>query len=422
MEKTLIKQILLEQRTEITRLFEHGIVERETLPLAMKALGANLAKIITGVRRCGKSVLSHQMLKNYSYGYINFDDERLTTINAGDLNNFLEAAREIEPDFKFLLLDEVQNTEGWELFVNRLLRNGCNIIITGSNSKLLSKELATHLTGRHLSIELFPFSFREFLALQNIAICENDLYITERRARIKAMLERYIGEGGFPEVQKIELKEAYLRELFEKIIIKDIVMRHNIKHARDLKEMALYLLSNFASRATYHKVRSIFDVKSVHTIKNYVNYLQESYLIFEVNAFSFKQKETIKQPRKIYCIDTGLINAIVPKISLNIGRLMENLVFLELKRRGKEIYYYSDDSSEIDFLVKDGLKIVQLIQVCYSLDNIETKEREIKSLAKASKKLSCDDNIVLTWDMEDEDIINGLKIRFIPLWKWLCWV
>lgn len=422
MEKMLIKQILLDQRAEITRLFEQDIIEREALSFAKKALGAGLAKIVVGVRRCGKSVLTHQMLKGSSYNYINFDDERLAKIDAGDLNDFLEAAKEIEADFKFLLLDEVQNASGWELFVNRLLRNGYNIILTGSNSKLLSKELATHLTGRQLSIDLYPFSFREFLAFHNAPICERDLYATEGRARIKGMLEKYISDGGFPETQKIELKEHYLRELFEKIIIKDIVMRRNVKHARDLKEMALYLFSNFASRATYHKIRNIFEVKSVHTIKNYVNYLEESYLIFEVNAFSFKQKDGIKQPRKIYCIDTGMINAVVPKISLNIGRLMENLVFLELKRRGKEIYYYSDDKSEVDFLVKDGLKVSQLIQVCYSTANMETREREIKPLVKASMKLACGDNIVLTWDTENEEIIKGVKINFIPLWKWLCMV
>lgn len=419
MKKTLIKQILLEQREEIAAIFRQGLIEREKLPVAMRELETGLAKVIMGVRRCGKSVLAHQMLKGILYGYINFDDERLTTIKAGDLNDFLEAAKEINPNFKYILLDEIQNAEGWELFVNRLLRSGYNVTVTGSNSMLLSRELASHLTGRQLSIELFPFSFREFLAFHNVTVNENDFHITGKKAEIKAMLERYIQEGGFPEVQKMDVKESYLRELFDKIITKDVIMRYNIKYGRDLKEMALYLLSNFASRATYHKVRNIFDVKSVHTIKNYTGYLAESYLIFELNAFSFKQKDQIRQPRKIYSIDTGLINAIVPKISFNIGRLMENVVFLELKRRGREIYYYSDGNSEVDFLLKDGLKIDQLIQVCYSLDNIETRDREIKSLVKASKKLACENVVILTWDVEGEETVKNTTIRLTPLWKWL---
>jgi predicted AAA+ superfamily ATPase len=250
---------------------------------------------------------------------------------------------------------------------------------------------------------------------------ENDRYITEKRAQIKAMLERYIREGGFPEAQRLELKENYLRGLFDKIITKDIIMRYNIKYSRALKEMSIYLLSNFASRATYHKVKNIFDVKSVHTVKNYTHYFEEAYLIFELNAFSFKQKDLIKQPRKIYGIDTGLINAIAPKTSINAGRLMENAVFLQLKRLGREIYYYSDGNLEVDFLIKDGLKIDQLIQVCYSLDNIETKDRELRSLAKASKELGCENAVVLTWDTSGEETVKDVKIRMVPLWQWLCW-
>ncbi|OGQ47781.1 MAG: hypothetical protein A3H42_01790 [Deltaproteobacteria bacterium RIFCSPLOWO2_02_FULL_46_8] len=419
MDKTVIKQVLLDQKAEIGRIFNQPIIEREKLPDATRMLTQKMAKVITGIRRCGKSVLAHQMLKNCSYAYINFDDERLAAVHAEDLNDFLETAKEITPDFNHLLLDEIQNTSGWELFVNRLLRNDYNVIITGSNSHLLSKELATHLTGRHLSLELFPFSFREFLLQNGISAGEDDFFKTDKRAEFKMMLERYIQEGGFPEVQKMDLKENYLRELFDKIITKDIVMRYNIKYGRDLKEMALYLLSNFASRAAYHKIKNIFEVKSVHTIKNYFEFLEESYLLFGVNAFSFKLKEQIRKPKKIYAIDTGLINAIVPKISLNIGRLMENTVFLELKRRGMDVYYYTDGHCEVDFVIKDGLKIKKMIQVCYSIESLETKEREIKSLVKAQAKLECQGSTVITWDTEGDETVKNTKIQFIPLWKWL---
>jgi len=372
-----------------------------------------------GVRRCGKSVLAHQLLKGKIYGYVNFDDERLIGAKTGNLNDFLEVLKEIEPEFRYLLLDEVQNVEGWELFVNRLKRRGYNVVITGSNSKLLSKELATHLTGRHYSITLFSFSFREFLSYRGFSIKENDFYITEKKAGIKKALEEYLTLGGFPEVYKVEAKGNYLRELFDKIITRDIISRYNVKYVKDIKEIALYSVSNFSSPITYHKVKNIFEVKSVHTIKNYLNYLEEAYLIFQLKPFSFKLKEQIKQRRKIYCIDTGLINALVPKTTRDYGKLMENLIFLELKRKNKEVYFYYQPSYEIDFLVREGLKIKQLIQVCFSIKDGATRKREIKSLLKASRKLKCDDLVIITWDEEEDEKVDSKIIKIIPLWKWL---
>lgn len=419
MEKHLIKQILLEQREEIVKIFKEKIITREVEKEASKLFESDLIKVIMGVRRCGKSVLAHQLSKDKSYGYINFDDERLIGVKPEDLNDFLEVLKEIESDFNYLLLDEVQNVEGWELFVNRLRRRGYNIITSGSNSKLLSRELATHLTGRHFGIELFPFSFREFLLYKDFSIKEEDFYVTEKRARIKRLLEEYLELGGFPEVFKVEAKRNYLRELYDKIVTRDIILRYNVKYAKDLKEIALYAISNFASKITYHKIRNIFEIKSVHTVKNYLSYLEEAYLLFQLSSFSFKLKERFKQPRKIYCIDTGLINALVPKFTQDYGRAMENLVFLELKRQNKEIYFYSQSNYEIDFLIREDLKIKQLIQVCYSMESGETRKREIKALLKAAKGLKCSNLLIITWDEEREEEINSKTIKFCPLWKWL---
>jgi len=419
MDKTAIKQILLEQKEEIGEIFKGRIIKREIEPSIKKIFSSDLIKVIIGIRRSGKSVLAHQLLKEKNYGYVNFDDERLIAIKPEDLNDFFEVLKEIDLDFKYLLLDEVQNVKGWELFVNRLKRRGYNIVVSGSNSKLLSKELATHLTGRHFSIELYPFSFREFLVYKNFPIKEDALYITEKKARIKRLLEEYLESGGFPELFKIEAKRRYLRELFDKITTRDIISRYNIKYIKDLKEISLYTISNFASRITYRKIRNIFEVKSVHTVKNYLHYLEEAYLLFQLNPFSFKLKEHLKQPRKIYCIDTGLINAIVPKTSVDYGRLMENLVFLELKRQNREIYFYSQTGYEVDFLIKEGLKIKQLIQVSYSITNEDTKKREINALLKASNELKCEELIIITWDEDREERINSKLIRIIPLWKWL---
>lgn len=419
MERHIIKQILLEQKEEIGGASKERIIDREAMSEAKKGFSSDLIKVVMGVRRCGKSILSHQLLKGKSYGYLNFDDERLIGATSKDLNDFLEVLEEINPDLEYLLLDELQNVEGWELFVNRLKRKGYDVAITGSNSNLLSKELATHLTGRYFSLELFPFSFKEFLSFKGVAISKDDFYKTKKRAALKRFLEQYLNIGGMPEVYKLKAHKGYLRELFDKIISQDIINRYNIKYVKTLKEIALYAVSNFSSSFTYHKVKNIFDIKSVHTIKTYLNYLEEAYLIFQVNPFSFKVKEQIKQARKIYCIDSGLINSFAPKVTPDRGKLIENLVFLELRRRQKEVYFYTQPNYEVDFVIKEGLKISQLIQVCFSLADTNTRKREIKALVKASDKLKCDNLVVITWDQEGSEGKDSKEIRFIPLWKWL---
>lgn len=419
MNKQLIKQILIEQKEEIKRIFQGKIIPRGIITRIQKVFSSDLIKVIMGVRRCGKSVLAHYLLRDIKYGYINFDDERLIGVKTADLNNFLEVLLEIQSDSRVILLDEIQNVNGWELFVNRLKRNGYNLVITGSNSKLLSRELATHLTGRHFTIELYPFSFKEFLIYKNHLINKEDLYITQKRAGTKKMLEEYLQYGGLPEAVRIESKAQYLRELYDRIITRDIILRYNIKYVKDLKEIALYSISNFASKISYHKIRNIFETKSVHTVKNYVNYLEEAYLLFQVNAFSFKLKEQIKLPKKLYCIDTGIINAIIPRATVDYGKLLENMVFIELKRQNKEVYIYSQPNCEVDFLIRDGLKVKQLIQVSYSIADENTKKREVRALLKASKDLGCSDLLVITWDEESEERIASRRIKCIPLWKWL---
>lgn len=419
MERHLIKQILLEQKEEIAGLFQEHIVERTCGRTAKKMIESDMVKVIMGVRRCGKSILAHQSMRPKEYGYVNFDDERLVGARKEDLNTFLEVLQEITPGLKYLLLDEAQNIDGWELFVNRLKRSRYAVTVTGSNAKLLSKDLATHLTGRHFSIELYPFSFIEFLSYKNVAVSEKDLYLTEKRALINRLLDEYLLDGGFPEIFHLEAKQQYLRELFDKIITRDIVLRYKIKHVRTLKEVALYAISNFGSRITYNKIKNIFDIKSVHTAKNYLSYLEETYLVFQLEPFSFKFKEQIKQPRKVYCVDTGLISALVPKTTIDYGKIMENAVFLDLKRRENEVFYYSDPACEVDFLVREGTKIVELIQVCRSLKNEETRKREVGALLKASHALKCSHLRIITADQEEEQTAGGKKIKIVPLWKWL---
>lgn len=420
MEKQQLKNVLLEQKMEVAELFEIKTIQRDREVEIKKALENNLIKVLIGVRRCGKSFLAHQILRGKEYGYVNFDDERFVGARTEDLNDFLEAINEISPNAKHLLLDEVQNIEGWELFANRLKRSGYNIVITGSNAKLLSQELATHLTGRHISLELFPFSFKEFLKRKDLIFSDQDLYLTKNRATAKKALEEYMQQGGFPELFSIENKKQYLRDLYDKIISRDIMPRHKVRFGKELKELAVYLFSNFGSRFTYRKLKNVFEIKSSHTVKNYVNYLEEAYLIFELLPFSFKLKQQLNSARKIYCIDNGMINAISFQNSPNSGRMMENVVFLDLKMKNWEIYFYINESGgEVDFVVRENRKIFQLIQVCYDLKNIETKERELSALIKSSEELGCDNLTVITWDEDGNETYKDKKINFVPLWKWL---
>ncbi len=420
MDKTIIKKILLEQKREIEQILEKSFVERDKEIILRKSLQDDLIKVVTGVRRSGKSSLVHRVLRGKKYGYLNFDDERLRKIKMEDLNLILECILELE-NVKILFFDEIQNVEGWELFVSRLRRQGYIIFVTGSNSKLLSKELATHLTGRHFALELFPFSFREFLVWHKIKINEADLLLTEKRAHLYKMLEQYVKSSSFPETLKIAEPNGYLRELYTKIVLQDIVGRYNLRYSGTLKDIAQYLLGNFATRQTYNKLKNIFEITSIHTIKNYLNYLEEAYLIFSLTGFSFKQKESLRGPKKIYGIDHGLIQAIEPGTSSNVGRLIENIVFIELKRKGKNIFYYSDYAGwEVDFVIKNGTKITELIQVAHNLDMPKLRKRELRSLLKSAGKFQCDNLTMITYDGEiSEEVINGKKIKFIPLLDWL---
>ncbi|MEW6556105.1 MAG: ATP-binding protein [Elusimicrobiota bacterium] len=420
-----IKQILVDQRQELKDSFKNKkIIEREFLSEYKKLLASGLIKIITGPRRSGKSVLGYQLLADKSFAYVNFDDERLAYLKTGELNLVLEAIYETFQKPDFILLDEIQNILGWELFLNRLKRIGFNLIVTGSNARMLGRELATHLTGRHFALELYPFSFREYLDFHNLDY-QKKYFTTQETASIKRHLDNYLLSGGFPEVVQGEDYKKYLTSLYSTILSKDIVLRYKLKYFNTLREFASYLVSNFSRKVTFNKLKNIFSLKSVHTAKNYFSFLYEVYLIFQIERFSYKPKERLTAPRKIYTVDTGMINAISTKFSQEKGYLYENVVAVELIRRKfwrsrDEIYYWQDNNHyETDFLIKDGTGVQQLIQVCYNLEDYDTKKREIFSLLKASEKTKCHRLLVITSDYEGEEKIKGKKIKFIPCWKWL---
>ncbi len=424
MEKSKLRKAIIDQREEIELLSSRTkIIERSCFEKYKAYTESAQVKVIMGIRRCGKSILSYQLLKDKPFAYINFDDENLANLTAEDLNDVLEVFYEVYGDFKYILLDEIQNIAGWELFVNRLQRQGFNAIVTGSNAHLLSRELSTHLTGRNITLKLFPFSFREFIKYHGVVVKNADLLSTKERGLLKKKLEEYISVGGFPEVVKDPAnKKAYLQSLYSDILNKDIIIRYKIKFSKTLREIANSLMSNTASHVSFNKIKNMFNLKSVHTALNYLSFLEESFLFFLVPRFSYKAKERVIATRKIYAIDTGMIGALSVSFSRNIGKIYENMVFLELAGRMtlSEIYYWQDIyQNEVDFVVKGGRNINELIQVCYDTGNYDTKKREVSALLKSGKELKCRKLTIITDDYEALESAGGRKIKFIPLWKWL---
>ena len=296
-----LKYAITDKEAELRLKFDNeNIIERELLSKAEKPK-YDFATVITGPRRCGKSIFAFQLAGAERFGYVNFEDERLN-IPSKDLNKVLEAVYELKGDTNLLIFDEIQNIDGWELFVSRLVGSK-RIIITGSNAKIMSKELATRLTGRHIDYELLPFSFREFLRYKNYEVKESDTYSTLEKSKRVNYLKEYASNGGFP----LALREgkSVLAGLYNDILEKDVIQRYGIIMKTKLSELSRYLLSNASSEISYNKLRRIFEIKGPHTIQDWMSYLEKAYLIFKVERFSFKLKESIMAPKKVYAIDTG---------------------------------------------------------------------------------------------------------------------
>lgn len=418
MDKEIIRHAIIDQRKDIEEKFrERNIISRAGSSLMPNA---PTAFVILGVRRCGKSTFSEQLFLGENFGYINFDDERLLGATKDDLNVILQTFYELYgSDLGNIILDEVQLVTGWEPFVSRL-RDTKKVIVTGSSSKLLSGELATRLTGRHLDLVLFPFSFSEFLVYRQWNVPTD--FSTADRAEILGLLDEYVVSGGFPE--RLKLGRQIVRNIYNDIITKDVLMRHKIKHINDLRQIARFLVSNSSKEFTYSSLGKIANTKSAITLSNWVTYLEEAYLIFTVERFSYKLKRTIIAPKKIYCVDNGIMGEISPEPMNNRGRLMENTVAVELLKNSRnswsEVFYWKDyQGREVDFVIKNNREIVKLIQVTFATSREAIQERELRSLISASDELRCDNLLVITWDYESSTEVQGKKIVFVPLWRWL---
>ena len=412
----MIKDVLLAQKQELDAKLKEPYIERN---VNSDKLGNSLIKVIIGPRRAGKSFFAlHFLKKQDNFGYVNFDDEQL--IETKDYDAIIEGMNSVYNNPKYVLFDEIQNLPKWELLVNRLQRKGMNLIITGSNSHLLSKELATHLTGRHLPINIFPFSFKEYLEINKRELTSH---------QIKEKLDVFLINGGYPEplINNMNYRD-YLSTLFNSIVYKDIVKRHKIRFPQGIEDLAYYLLSNTASEYSYTNLSKMTKIQSVHTIQKYLGYLEEAFIFFSVRRFSNKVKEQITFNKKTYCIDNGFIHAKAFKASPDLGKLYENVVAQKLKKKEldnklKLFYWKNQQQEEVDFVIQEGNKIKQIIQVCYDLSSTETRKREVRALLKAGKELKCANLLILTPSYESEERMEWFDIKgkviFMPLWKWL---
>ncbi|MDD5163513.1 MAG: ATP-binding protein [Candidatus ainarchaeum sp.] len=386
----------------------------------LSLLKLKLPLIITGVRRCGKSSLmvlirDELKLSKGSCLFVDFSDERLIGFEHSDFQKIEDFLIENKYSEKcFLFIDEVQEAEHWEKWVNRL-KEKHPIIITGSNSKLLSKEIASTLTGRSINLHLEPFSFKEFLFAKKIKT-ENYLLDAKKQALIRRAFLEYYKTGGFPKMV-LSGDETILRELYENILYRDVIARLGANLEKPVKELSSYFLSNPSGKISSRKAGELMGITNLLSVKKVLNAFENSFLFFFLPKFDFSIKKQIQNPRKLYCIDNGLITALGFRFSDNEGKMLENLVAIELKRRSKDIYY-SSETKECDFVIKQGNQIVEAIQATWKLTP-ENREREMAGLIETMNKFKLKKGIILTNDQEEKIAVSGKKITIMPTWKWM---
>ena len=412
-----IKAMLLEQQQTFWQR-ETG-VERERLGEIERAIPLPHAVVISGLRRVGKSTLlaqfAHRVGEEHFY-YVNFEDDRFLGFQAEDANDLYQVLVELFCERKVFIIDEVQNVTGWEYFVRRFIDQGIKFFITGSNASLLSRELGTRLTGRYVPVELFPFSFAEFLRFRGYTIPDLTRLTTIELAHLQHNLDEYLRMGGIPEPLKYP-ELPLLRTLYDDILYRDIATRYRIEEVRALRELAFYLMSNPTSQVSFNKLKEQFRLGSVNTIKNYIEYMENSWLIFTMNVYDYSVKRQQIAAKKVYSIDNGLVNAIGFSFSPNTGKLIENAAFLALRRKTREIYYYTTPAGyEVDFYLPESGRLIQVVQ---NMDNPATREREIRALADGMSALGLSYGLILTDSKSQTITRNGFTITIRSLTDWL---
>jgi len=419
----MITNIIQQQREERDILMKQPYLQRIADKQISEYLSLKLIKLITGPRRAGKSVMALQLLREQNFGYLNFDDDLL--LKNFNENAVIQSLNEVYPGHEFLLLDEIQNLPQWELWVNKLHRRGVNLIITGSNAKLLSHEMASSLTGRYIQIPVFPFSLKEVMRYHGLTDLTADFTDPRKTGTFINLFNEYLINGGFPEtVINPAISKNYLSSLFDSVLLKDILRRYKIRQTQQLYDLANYLLANYANSYTFNRLKEDMNFNSVATVQKYISYLEEPWLMINLPRYHTKFKVQNNSPRKIFVIDNGFISSRSFELSPNYGRLLENLVFTVLLRRnyrpGLELFYYrTRNNKEIDFLCRKGHKVEQLIQVSYDITGKKTLNRENGALYEAALELDCNDLLLITKETEGETEIKGKKIIIKPAYRWL---
>lgn len=425
--------------SELPEIIERSRDYKDLIPLK-EALG------IIGARRAGKTFFMFQLIKEISRKvrkenivYINFEDRRLIPLTEKSMDIIYEAFVENfdydRNERLYFFLDEVQNVPSWERFARNFYdKASIKFFVSGSSSKILKSELSALLTGRIITMEMYPFSFKEFLKAKGYEkeLKDRLLFYSPKIHEIKRLFKEYLELGGFPEcvlAGKESIKLALLREYLDGVINRDILSRYKIKNRVLLENLVSYLFSCVSSPFSFSKAHNFFKSQGIkagkQTLIEYFSYFNQVFLFFSVPIFSYKIKDVLRYPVKIYCIDNGFLKISIPRVSEDFGKLAENQVFIELKRSYSfypllRIFYWKDDDGrEVDFVIKDGLKVRQLIQVCWSISSAGTKEREVRSLIKAMEEFNMEEGLVITGDFEGEETAKGKKIVYKPLWKWL---
>ncbi len=413
--KEVLRQVVIKQKNELN--LQENTVRREILDRILDSFSDERIIILTGMRRCGKSTLLKQIMRNKSgWCYINFEDERLIDFKAQEFEALNEVLIESYGPSIIYFFDEIQNVDKFETFLRRLQDEGKKIVITGSNASLMSKEFGTKLTGRYKSFEVYPFSFREFLSFKNITFAKDDSYIIQKKVKMQTLFQEYLDSGGLPEYLK-NRDEDYIRTLYENILYKDIIVRYSIKKEKITKELVNILATNVSSKFTYNSLKKTLGMGNAITVKEYISYLSNSYLFFELLKFSHSLRRQLNSPRKIYLVDQAFNKVCGINFTPNKGRNLENAVFIELKRDKKDIYYYSNNN-ECDFLVKEGNSVTKAIQVCYLLDDTN-RDREINGLKDAMDEFMINEGLILTLEQTEEIAIDDKIIRVLPAYRWM---
>jgi len=395
-------------------------VEREILGQLKKTIAALQITVVTGLRRVGKSTLLAQIANKYlkdGYYFVNFEDERLLNFQVKDFDLLHETLIGLFGEKQTFLFDEIQNVPEWERFVRRLHDQGYKLIVTGSNASLLSQELGTRLTGRSIRVELFPFSFREFLSFRKVEVPDLKVLTIKQKGQLLKLTKDYIVSGGIPDSLKYPELEIH-KTLYDDVLYRDIATRYKLDNVKSLKELAFYLISNVSTLISFNKLKQLLKLGSVNTVKSYIDYLESSWLFFVVNKYAYSVKEQQIAAKKIYGIDTGLIGSVGFSFSGNKGKLIENAVYLQLRRKRQDIYYYKTAQDyEVDFFLP---KENAFIQVSQHFGLPETQERELRAIAIAvQEQKKAATYIVIT--ESDKQTLNreGLRIQVVPLYEWL---